>query len=451
MITINNTEYRNLEEQVLKNKQDIAQHYQAMQLPLNLAGITVVGTITDPSELDYVSGHAYGEAYVQVVGDDTHLWIWSRANENAGHPTDYWINIPFTTVGPQGPQGEQGFTGPQGPRGTKWWVGTVQPTYNNSAYGTGDIYLNSTNGNVWVLEAKGTTKQWVLQGNIRGIQGPTGPQGPQGPQGQRGSTGAQGPRGQAGAAVLIGGILSSVSQLPSITSLSNLNIAYLVGAAAPYQLWIQVGTNVNNAVWTNVGEFGTGTTVFVNSEAVPTFDADTKLDMPERILNYDAIPRIYADTREVQYLPVQTSPEDGAIPRWTENDCLRTGNPVNDDDAVNWRTLYERMIQTIGHAVLIELTDTRDDSLRTLIYKQINNMDEPICGIDPIGRFDFMTWIIGQPLIDENTLDIVQIAEVTRDPDDDELFRVKLKGDIGFEYQIYFDSINENYYFIYEP
>ena len=293
MITINNTEYRNLEEQVLKNKQDIAQHYQAMQLPLNLAGITVVGTIEDPSDLDYVSGHAYGEAYVQVVGDDTHLWIWSRANENAGHPRDYWINIPFTTVGPQGPQGEQGYTGPQGPRGTKWWVGTVQPTYNNSTYGTGDIYLNSTNGNVWVLEAKGTTKQWVLQGNIRGAQGPTGPQGPQGPQGQRGSTGPQGPRGQTAAAVQIYGILDDVNQLPTPTSINNLSVAYLIGDESPHELAIQVGSSPSTAVWTIVGYFNGGTTVFEGGEPVPTFDANTKLNMPERILSYDAIPRIY--------------------------------------------------------------------------------------------------------------------------------------------------------------
>lgn len=456
MITIDGKQFRNLEEQVLKNKQDIAQHYQAMQLPLNLAGINVIGEIEDPLELDYISGDNYGDAYVQVAGNDTTLWIWTRANEAAGHAHPYWLSIPFTTVGPTGAPGAVGPQGPQGIRGSRWFSGTGQPTSTGGDYQLYDYYINVQTGNIWHLHRLNNKLTWQLEGNITGPQGPVGPQGPQGPQGERGPLGRQGPRGQAGAAVLIAGILSSAAQLPAYSDIQNPNLAYLVGTEAPYILWIQEayrfsGGNVVDTRWVNVGEFGAGTTVFVGGEPVSTFDADTKLSIPNiSAYSGDVLLRINGYTKRVQPTVLSGQPEDSAVPTWDENGCLKTNWPRNDEDCVNVRYMYDRNRTVIGHTVNLILFNTSDESVRTLLYKQINHIDESIMGSGPDAVFSFYNWIIGWPLIDETTKETVMIESVERRDDNDEVFIVKLRGE-NYEYETAFDDNYDDLNYIYEP
>lgn len=274
MITINGKELRNLEEQVRKNKEDIARHYQAMQLPVNLAGITVIGSITDPSELEDVVGENFGDAYVQVVGNDTKLWIWTRSNPDAGEDTDYWIDIPFTTVGEQGAPGPKGDKGDPGIRGSQWFSGTGQPT-NTSGYNKGDYYINVDTGNIWHLHEQSGNLVWLMEGNIKGPQGPQGVEGKQGRQGEQGPQGNKGPAGPVGATVQILGTIISVDQLPDPTTVPR-NGAYLNTSSTPADLYIISGTTTLS--WLNAGPFNTGTMVTDNGTYLTTWDTSIKLD-----------------------------------------------------------------------------------------------------------------------------------------------------------------------------
>jgi hypothetical protein len=102
-------------------------------------------------------------------------------------------------VGPQGPQGIQGNTGSTGPHGTRgslWYEGAGAPGTIAGVL-AGDVYLNTTNGDVYSY----TTSWGSPTGNIRGPQGIQGIQGPignTGPQGPIGNTGPQGPAGPTG-------------------------------------------------------------------------------------------------------------------------------------------------------------------------------------------------------------------------------------------------------------
>ena len=246
MITIDNVQYRNLEEQVKKNMDDI-QYILEEEGVLNEFGIKIVGQITSSSDLpdpDTYEGE-YGDAYAVGTSTPYTLYIYTRANGT--HPNDYWFNIgqfpvPSTVPGPTGPQGIKGDTGE---RGSTWTNGTSNPT-STSGYIANDKYLNTTDGTVFNFD--GST--WNNIGNIKGPQGIQGIQGPVGPQGQQGIQGPKGEKGDPGPAFVIAGTVSSTGQLPDPSTLSD-NIAYLVGSDNDYDLYVQLqGTRT----WQNVGK-----------------------------------------------------------------------------------------------------------------------------------------------------------------------------------------------------
>lgn len=307
MITLHGNQLRNLEEQVLKNKEDIAKHYQATQLPANLAGITVIGKIDAPAELEGVIGENYGDAYVQVVGDDTILWIWTRNNPDAGENNDYWLDIPFTTVGPMGPAGKEGKEGKQGVRGSQWFSGTGQPT-TTSGYNIGDYYINVGTGNIWHLHDVNTVPAWLLEGNILGPQGPQGEQGPVGPAGESGPIGPAGPSGPAGPIVDVMGTITSIDQLPDPTTVARQS-AYLLQSGDTYNVYIIIGEEGNES-WFNAGLFAAGTIVTVDGSPVQSFDANTKLN------KLTGRNQIYINNNDgnPSYLSWSTSPTGGTIP-----------------------------------------------------------------------------------------------------------------------------------------
>lgn len=206
MLKIGDKEYRNLEEQVLKNKNDIESIVNE-QGTLNQFGIKVVGVVADALELPE-SSDDYGDAY--AVGTDTpyELYVWTRANTT--HPNDYWFNIgefplpgPQGPVGPTGPQGEKGERGIQGPQG------------------------------------------------VQGIQGIAGPQGNTGPQGAQGVQGEKGEKGDPGEGFRVVGVLSNVNQLPT-PSVEIQNEAYLVTIDGAYHLYLITGEDPN-LLWTDCG------------------------------------------------------------------------------------------------------------------------------------------------------------------------------------------------------
>lgn len=232
MITINNDTYRNLQEQVLENKQKIAQ-FEAVERVLANFGIFIVGranswtdlpggndTYPLPAAPDYDGN--FGDAYAVGASEPYNYWIYTRADANAGYTTPYWLNVgPLAIVGPQGPQGEKGDDGADGKRGSLWYFGPNVPS--GGTYQQYDKYINTSNGTLYNYSGGGWTQIGTLRGpqGIQGIQGPQGLTGPQGPQGP------QGVKGDAGQSFHVEGVLDNTNQLPTPTQAIRAG-AYLI-------------------------------------------------------------------------------------------------------------------------------------------------------------------------------------------------------------------------------
>ena len=257
MITIDGKILRNLEEQVLKNQQDITNIKSLGQL--YSFDIKVVGQVTDVNDLPNPETYQgeFGDAYLVGTTLPYDFYIYTRPNQF--NPTNFWLNIgPFPLAGPQGetgPQGPQGETG----RGNSWSVSNNDPASTENRI-NGDQHLNGSTGAVFSL----TNGVWVNTGNIRGPQGAQGIQGIQGPVGPIGPQGPKGDTGDVGGFINIAGIVETVDQLPTPESLGNLTIAYLVGTASPYTLYIQVGSTSAAAIWQNMGALNVATYVTVD-------------------------------------------------------------------------------------------------------------------------------------------------------------------------------------------
>ena len=209
MLEINGIEYRNLQEQVLKNKNDIENALQLNNL-LSDFGIRIVGQVESayqiPSVSDYKENNPnwkYGDAYTVGTKAPYDLYILTRANTTS--PQDFWFDIgEFPLRGPEGPVGPQG---PKGEKGDK-----------------GDPGIQGERG---------------LQGTP-GLRGEIGPQGPQGP------VGPQGPQGVPGQIYKIIDVLDNTGQLPEPTESIRDN-AYIVDGF----IYIIMGSGVLE--WVNVG------------------------------------------------------------------------------------------------------------------------------------------------------------------------------------------------------
>ena len=239
-----NKVFRNLQEQVQKNKQDIRE-IKDMGIALDAYGIKVIGEVDNESDLpDDFSGD-YGDAYLVGTEAPYDVYVWSRGNDE--EPDDHFIDVgPIAVIGPKGPQGPQGIQGPQGNDGIGW---TTLP--DEEDYPEGTLGLNATSGNVYRNDGQGN---WVNIGNLKGpqgVQGNPGPQGEQGPQGETGATGATGPTGSS---YVVIGTYASTANLPDPT-LVNPGSAALVGASAPYELYIVAGATQEDQLWVDAGVF----------------------------------------------------------------------------------------------------------------------------------------------------------------------------------------------------
>lgn len=247
MLIVDGKEFRNLEEQVKKNKEDIAM-WNAGERTLSNFGIKVVGKVDSPNDLPNPISYAgtFGDAYVVGWEAPYTYYIYTRADTNAGQLTNYWLDIGLLSIeGPQGPQGEQGPQGLQGARGNKWTSGENAPSAGS--YNVGDMYLQVPAGNIYEYTPNG----WVNRGSIRGSTGPRGDTGPQGERGIQGLTGPQGPQGPAGQSFRVVSTLNSVSQLPS-PSTAAPGTAYIVGSTGSYLMYILIGEG-SGAAWVNAG------------------------------------------------------------------------------------------------------------------------------------------------------------------------------------------------------
>ncbi len=154
--------YRNLQQQVKENMENIAELQD-----LKLVGIDVAGIVADYSSLP--SSAAQGQLYAVGTSSPYELYVYNNSS---------WVDFgEFPKAGPkgdQGPQGEpgrqgqRGLTGPQGPRGY-----TGAPGTPGQAGPKGDQGPKGPKGD------KGDKGDTGPQGP-QGIQGPMGPQGPKG-------------------------------------------------------------------------------------------------------------------------------------------------------------------------------------------------------------------------------------------------------------------------------
>lgn len=326
MITVNGKEYRNLVEQVQKNKEDIAKHYDSDRV-LEDYGIKIVGSVNTVDELPDALTYdgTYGDAYTVGVEAPYDFYVFTRPLQ--GETENRWLDLGQLAIeGPQGEQGPQGIQGEQG-TSTRWYTGNGAPY--GSGYKDGDMYLDNYSWNVYIYESQA----FKLIGNIKGGQGPQGPQGRQGIQGIPGEPGPQGSNGVPGDAVRIIGILSSASMLPEPASVSR-DSAYVVEDGTGQWLYFITGIEPD-LMWDRVA-FENGTTVLVNDAPVQIFSADTKVDKNLNVPTsaYGVSP---SNTDIMWGIYIPGMPVSGAdkLAMYDNNGCLWTPEPISDVNAAN--------------------------------------------------------------------------------------------------------------------
>lgn len=225
-IVYNDKVYRNLQEQVLKNQEDL-ERYVATTLTLNNMGIRVLGIVSNSAKLP-ASATQFGDAYLVGTEAPYNLYIWTRleAQDSAR----------FVSVGQfPAPSNIPGKTGPQGPQG-------------DTGVGIANIYVDSSGYMKIVYTDDRPDSEF---GSLKGTQGAMGPKGPKG---DKGDTGAQGPRGLNGEnafAVTIIDTLTSIDQLPS-PSIAGRNDAYVVKSNNQSDLYGLISEN-GTLKWANFG------------------------------------------------------------------------------------------------------------------------------------------------------------------------------------------------------
>ena len=220
MITIDNKEYRNLEEQVEWNKTMISKVI-SRELTLASFGIREIQHVAKAEDIPTPDAYKqerpdweYGDAY--SVGQEAPYYFWVLTRADAEHTTDYWFDLGlFPAPGIQGPKGDKGdkgdtgATGPQGPMGRT------------------------------------------------GATGPQGPQGEQGPHGLTGATGATGAKGDPGEPFTLIGTVATTAQLPDPTTVIR-SAAYRVGPDANGNYALYVIEGEDTLLWTNYGDIKVG-------------------------------------------------------------------------------------------------------------------------------------------------------------------------------------------------
>ena len=245
MLKFGNQEFRNLEEQVLKNQQDI-QDFKDGNQTIAEFGITVVGILSSADQLP-ASGDNFGDAYLIGTEPPYDIRVWTR---NIPEQRAMWVDLgAFPLQGPQGPKGD---------KGSQIYSGNGLPTITGQE---GDIYINTTTGILYQYE--GT--EWKEKFSIKGPMGPRGLQGLQGIQGVKGETGErgpigprgiQGPKGDYGPTFNIQGTLASTANLPTPTEdMKNKGYSYIIpDAQGVKHIWVIQGTDTLQ--WTDLGPSG---------------------------------------------------------------------------------------------------------------------------------------------------------------------------------------------------
>lgn len=254
MLQFGNKEFRNLEEQVEKNAQDI-QDFKDGNQTIAEFGITVVGILATAAELP-AQGENFGDAYLIGTQTPYDMRVWTR---DVANNTAKWVDLGAFPL--------------QGPKGDKGEIGSViradagAPLNNpTSLY---DFYLDTISGYWYVPYLNetgyGWSKSFTLKGGKgdRGEQGKQGVQGLTGPQGKTGPIGPQGPKGNTGdvgPAFNVQGTLASSSNLPTPTAaMQDKGYAYIIpDAQGTKHIWVIQGPEGGPFSWVDVGAAGVG-------------------------------------------------------------------------------------------------------------------------------------------------------------------------------------------------
>ena len=254
MLIYDGKEFRNLEEQVRKNKDDIS-YLKKIQTLLNQFGIHVIGKVDDASQLPGTSD-TFGNAFAVGLDAPYEYYIWTDLE-----PTPGWMNIGIFPA-------PSTVEGPTGPRGTSVTAATVTDT--------GYLVLTLTDAD--------NNETQITVGYVKGPQGATGPRGIQGvkgdtgAQGPRGYTGAQGPRGYSGFALDIIAILSEEAELPD-SSTAGRHDAYVIEDSGNYELFGLVESGSGYA-WASFGYIAFSTNYVTASDLQTAID-----DLGERFVD----------------------------------------------------------------------------------------------------------------------------------------------------------------------
>ena len=390
MLTIDGKQFRNLVEQVQKNKEDIAKHWDVDRILADF-GIKMLGRF---DSYDYIKdldeGENYGNAYLIGTEEPYDVYVWTRPDENAGQPVAYWLDIgPISLVGPQGPEG------PQGEVGAKWFYTSGSSTMKNlrgARVGDWMLFASGAVNIITAVNSNGAPTAYTNKANIKGPKGDTGAQGIQGPVGLTGATGPQGPvgpkgeTGDVGGLVNIAGILDNINQLPTPASLQNPTIAYLVGANK--DLYIQVGATPETSTWVNTGAFNAATLVTVNGVGQNIWDADTKLDV------FTGSNYVYATGSGGVFEPLKlTSSNTGNTMVYRDaNGKSKISTPTANYEIANKLyvdTQANKKYDKVNKVTFEERTDSEQTSRimngRIRCYSSPEAVDSYWCGIEPTG------------------------------------------------------------------
>lgn len=284
MITVNGKEYRNLEEQVLKNQKDI-QDFKDGNQTIAEFGITVVGILSDASQLPEF-GEAYGDAYLIGTATPYDMRVWTR---DVANNTAKWVDLgEFPLQGPKGDRGEVG---------SIIYFGTVD-LENERADRAGDFYINTVTGYWYQSVEISSVCVWEKRFSLKGEKGDRGEQGKQGVQGipgEQGKTGPIGPQGiqgetgPVGPAFNIQGTLASTDNLPTPTEeMQDKGYAYIIpNSEGVKHIWVVQGNDVEKVfMWVDIGVSGVQGPKGETGAGIDTL-TDTNLTLGNTTVTYD--------------------------------------------------------------------------------------------------------------------------------------------------------------------
>lgn len=374
MITINGKEYRNLVEQVQKNKEDIYNYHNLEQVLADW-GIKVLGQLDE--WVEPTGSFEFGDAYAVGTEPPYDYYIYTRRGENEG----YWFNNgPISIVGPAGPAGES-IVGPRGEPGSQIYFGSNFPT--------GDIKLNDVyiNTSYDIFTYDGT--EWIIKGNIKGTPGTNGisisSARIQDGKLMLGFTnggiinvgqvvGADGQPGKDGSSLItdIIGTVESEEELATTFPVEEqkVNAGVLVKIAGyenEYNLYIII-----DDVWTNTGRYGGGSSVYVNGEYEQIFNADSKVDKPTSSSDNDRLIGQTADGDAWYPIASATTMSQDVIPvRGINGHLLVPMGPTTGDD-----TTYQD-----NHAVSYGWTNSNFNKIKDDVYFWNNTTQSESVGL----------------------------------------------------------------------